>query len=96
MLTTDDETKSTAFPNTTANVRVADETGLYANAGGKMYFNSMYGTSRVNCCLYPMAELLPSRNWLDAVLGIRGGVALGSWFSMSVGYKIASDDVLFT
>ena len=30
---------------------------------------------RVNRYLYPMAELLPSRNWLDAVLGIRSGVA---------------------
>ena len=79
-----------------SDVEVADKTELYVNAGGKMYSNSMYEMSRVNRYLYPMAELLPSRNWLDAVLGIRSGVAPGFWFDVFAGYKITSDDVLFT
>ena len=96
MLATGDETKFMASPNVAADVEVADKTELYVNAGGKMYSNSMYEMSRVNRYLYPMAELLPSRNWLDAVLGIRSGVAPGFWFDVFAGYKITSDDVLFT
>lgn len=96
MLATGDETKFMASPNVAADVEVADKTELYVNAGGKMYSNSMYEMSRVNRYLYPMAELLPSRNWLDAVLGIRSGVVPGFWFDVFAGYKITSDDVLFT
>ena len=44
----------------------------------------------------PDGRTIASRNWLDAVLGIRSGVAPGFWFDVFAGYKITSDDVLFT
>ena len=43
-----------------------------------------------------MKELAPSRNWLNAILGIRSGVAPGFWFDVFAGYKITSSDVLFS
>ncbi len=96
MLATGDETKFMASPNIAADVEVADKTELYVKADGKLYSNSMYEMSRINRYLYPMEELAPSRNWLDAILGIRSGVAPGFWFDVFAGYKMTSDDVLFT
>ncbi|MDD2951842.1 MAG: TonB-dependent receptor [Parabacteroides sp.] len=95
MMATGDETRFMASPNIAADVEVADKTELYMKAGGKLYSNSMYEMSRVNRYLYPMDELEPSRNWLDAILGIRSGVAPGFWFDVFAGYKITSNDVLF-
>lgn len=96
MLATGDETRFMASPNIAADVEVADKTELYVKAGGKLYSNSMYEMSRINRYLYPLEELAPSRNWLDAILGIRSGVAPGFWFDVFAGYKMTSDDVLFT
>lgn len=96
MLATGDETKFMASPNIAADVEVADKTELYVKAGGKLYSNSMYEMSHINRYLYPLEELAPSRNWLDAILGIRSGVAPGFWFDVFAGYKMTSDDVLFS
>lgn len=96
MLATGDETRFMASPNIAADVEVADKTELYVKADGKLYSNSMYEMSRINRYLYPLEELAPSRNWLDAILGIRSGVAPGFWFDVFAGYKMTSDDVLFT
>lgn len=90
------ETKFMASPNIAVDAEVAEKTELYLKAGGKMYSNSMYEMSKENRYLYPMEELAPSRNWLDAILGIRSGVAPGFWFDVFAGYKVTSDDVLFT
>lgn len=95
MMVTGDEKKYMASPNIAADVEVADKTSLYLNAGGKLYSNSMYETSRVNRYVYPTEELAPSRNWLDAILGVKSGIAPGLWFDVFAGYKITSDDVLF-
>lgn len=96
MLATGDETKFMASPNIAANVEIGRRSELYVNLGGKLYSNSMYEMSRINRYLYPMEELAPSRNWLDAIFGIRSGVAPGFWFDLFAGYKMTSDDVLFT
>lgn len=96
MLATGDETKFMASPNIAANVEIGRRSELYVNLGGKLYSNSMSEMSRINRYLYPMEELAPSRNWLDAILGIRSGVAPGFWFDLFAGYKMTSDDVLFT
>lgn len=95
MLATGEETKFMASPNIAMDVKVAKKTQLYLNAGGKLYSNSMYETSLVNRYVNPTRELVPSRNWLDAVLGIKSGVAPGFWFDVFAGYKITSSDVLF-
>lgn len=95
MLATGDDTEFMASPNIAADVEVADKTELYINAGGKLYSNSMYEMSCVNRYLFPMVELAPSRNWLDAILGIRSGVAPGFWFDVFAGYKMTSSDVIF-
>ncbi len=95
MLATGEDTKFMASPNIAADVEVAEKTQLYLNAGGKLYSNSMYETSLVNRYVNPTRELAPSRNWLDAVLGIKSGVAPGFWFDVFAGYKITNSDVLF-
>lgn len=95
MMATGDDSKFMASPNIVADVEVADKTELYLNAGGRMYSNSLYETARVNRYFFQPAELLPSRNWLDAKVGLRSGVAPGFWFDIFGGYKITSDDVFF-
>lgn len=95
MLATGEESEFMASPNIAADVEVADKTELYLNAGGRMYSNSMYETSRVNRYFFQSTELLPSRNWLDAKVGLRSGVAPGFWFDIFGGYKITNDDVFF-
>lgn len=77
MLVTGDNSKFMASPNIAADIEVADKTLLYLNAGGKLYSNSMYETSLVNRYVNPTKEIAPSRNWLDATLGIKSGVAPG-------------------
>jgi hypothetical protein len=95
MLATGENKKFMASPNIAADVEVADKTQLYLNAGGKLYSNSMYETSLVNRYINPTEELLPSRNYLDATLGIKSGIAPGFWFDIFGGYKITKDDVFF-
>lgn len=95
MILTGDDSEFMASPNVIAEVEVADRTSFYLNAVGKLYSNSMYETSLVNRYVDPTSRLAPSRNWLDAVLGIKSGVAPGFWFDIFGGYRITSDDVLF-
>ena len=95
MFVTGDNKKFMASPNIAADVEIAEKTVLYASAGGKLYSNSMYDMSLVNRYVNPTEELLPSRNYLDATLGIKSGVAPGFWFDVFGGYKITKDDVFF-
>lgn len=90
-----DDTEFMASPNVSADVEVADKTQLYLNAGGKLYSNSMYEVSQINRYVDPTKAIEASRNWLDATIGIRSGVAPGFWFDVFGGYKITSDDLLF-
>lgn len=96
MFITGENKKIMASPNITADIEVADKTVLYAAATGKLYSNSMYETSLINRYINPTEELLPSRNWLDATIGIKSGVAQGFWFDVYGGYKITNNDVFFT
>lgn len=95
MLATGENKKFMASPNIAADIEVAEKTLLYLNAGGKLYSNSMYETSQINRYINPTEELLPSRNYLDATLGIKSGIAPGFWFDIFGGYKITKDDVFF-
>lgn len=96
MFITGENKKVMASPNITADIEVADKTVLYAAATGKLYSNSMYETSLINRYINPTEELLPSRNWLDATIGIKSGVAQGFWFDVYGGYKITNNDLFFT
>lgn len=95
MMVTGEDSKFMASPNISADIEVADKTVLYALATGKLYSNSMYEMSQVNRYLNPNKELLPSRNWVDATLGVKSGVAPGFWFDVFAGYKKTSDEVFF-
>lgn len=95
MFVTGENKKVMASPNITADVEVADKTVLYASATGKLYSNSMYEISRINRYINPTLELLPSRNWLDATIGLKSGVAPGFWFDIFGGYKVTKNDVFF-
>ena len=95
MLKTGEEDLFMASPNVAINATVADKTEFYLTANGKLYSNSMYEMSKINRYLDPTRELRPSQNWLDAIVGIKSGVAPGFWFDVFAGYKMTSDDVLF-
>lgn len=95
MFVTGENKKVMASPNITADVEIADKTVLYANATGKLYSNSMYEISLLNRYINPTEELLPSRNWLDATIGLKSGVAPGFWFDVFGGYKVTKNDVFF-
>lgn len=95
MLITGENKKFMASPNVTADIEVADKTVLYASATGKLYSNSMYETSLVNRYINPTEELLPSRNWLDATIGLKSGIAQGFWFDVFGGYKATKNELFF-
>lgn len=95
MFVTGENKKAMASPNITADVEVANKTVLYVQATGKLYSNSMYDISRVNRYIDPTEELLPSRNFLDGIIGLKSGVAPGFWFDIFGGYKITKNEVFF-
>lgn len=95
MIVTGENSKFAASPDIAFDVEVADNTVFYLKADGKLYSNSMYETALVNRYVNPTEELMPSRNWLDANLGIKSGVVPGFWFDVFAGYKITSSDVLY-
>lgn len=95
MFVTGDDSEFMASPDIAADVKLAEKTQLYLNAGGKLYSNSMYEMAQLNRYINPTEEVAPSRNWLDGVLGIRSGVVPGFWFDVFAGYKMTSSDVLF-
>lgn len=95
MLYTGDNHKFMASPNVAADFTVADKTVLYLKADGQLRANSMYQLARMNRYVDPMQGALPSRNWLDAVLGLKCGAAPGFWFDVFAGYRKTSDDVFF-
>lgn len=95
MIVTGENSKFAASPDIALDVEVADKTVFYLKADGKLYSNSMYETALVNRYVNPTEELMPSRNWLDANLGIKSGVVPGFWFDVFAGYKITSSDVLY-
>lgn len=95
MIVTGENSKFAASPDIAFDVEVADKTVFYLKADGKLYSNSMYETALVNRYVNPTEELIPSRNWLDANLGIKSGVVPGFWFDVFAGYKITSSDVLY-
>lgn len=95
MIVTGENSKFAASPDIAFDVEVADKTVFYLKADGKLYSNSMYETALVNRYVNPTEELMPSRNWLDANLGIKSGVVPSFWFDVFAGYKITSSDVLY-
>lgn len=93
----DDDSGKTfsASPDIAADVEVAEKTVLYVAAGGDLHSNSMYDISQINRYADPSESVNPSREWLDAQLGIKSGVAPGFWFDIFGGYKITSNDYFF-
>lgn len=87
--------KFMASPDIYADVEVASKTVLYAQATGKLNPNSMYEVSQINRYVNPTEAIAPSRNWLDALIGIKSGVAPGFWFDVFGGYKITDDNYFF-
>ena len=85
-----------ASPNIAANTEVADKTMLYMNVGGGLKANSMYELSLMNRYVNPWGGTKPSRTWIDAVAGLKSGVAPGFWFDIFAGYNKTDDDVFFT
>ena len=93
----DDDSGKTfsASPDIAADVEVAEKTVIYVAAGGDLHSNSMYDISQINRYAAPRESVNPSREWLDAKLGIKSGVAPGFWFDIFGGYKITSNDYFF-
>ena len=95
MFSTGEESKFMASPNIAADVKVAEKTELYLNAGGKMYSNSLYSLSLINRYASSLHELAPSLNYLDGTIGIRSGVAPGFWFDIFGGYQVTNNELFF-
>ncbi|MDL2277652.1 TonB-dependent receptor [Parabacteroides sp. OttesenSCG-928-G07] len=94
MFISGDDSHFMVTPNVTFDVEVANKTVLYAAATGKVQSNSMYDMSRMNRYIQPNLEVLPTRNWLNATIGIKSGVIPGFWFDIYGGYNIMHDDFL--
>ena len=95
MIITGDNDKITASPNVSFDANVSDKTVLYGIATGHLYSNSLYETSLVNRYIDLGGGMLPSRNWLDAKVGVKSTVAPGFWFDLFGGLKKTSDDIFY-
>ena len=95
MMITGDSSKFFASPNVSLEAEVADKTVFYVNAGGEIQSNDAYSLSRQNRYMNYARPTSPSRTWLDAMLGIRTGVAPNVWFDVFVGYKITENEMFF-
>lgn len=95
MFSTGDFNKVFFSPNIAANVVIADKTTFYAKADGHVRSNSFYELSQANRFANPYASGPTSRNWLDAIVGVKSGVAPGFWFDVFGGYEITDDHVFF-
>ncbi|MDR0537298.1 MAG: TonB-dependent receptor [Tannerellaceae bacterium] len=92
---TGDSAKFFASPDLALELNLGLRTILYVNAGGSMKPNSLYGLSRENRYTAPIFATRPSRTMLDAILGLKSGVAPGFWFNLFGGYKYTADDYFF-
>ncbi|MDR1403775.1 MAG: TonB-dependent receptor [Tannerellaceae bacterium] len=95
MLITGDSSKFFVSPDLKADITIGNKTVLYLIADGDIRSNSAYQLSRENRYINPERGALPSRTWLDAIIGLKSGVAPGFWFNLFAGYKITDKDYFF-
>jgi len=96
MIITGDNDKISASPNISADITVTDKTVLYGLATGHLYSNSLYETSLINRYIDLGGGMVPSRNWLDAKIGIKSSFTSGFWFDLFGGLKKTDDDIFYT
>lgn len=82
-------------PNVAFDVEIGDKTQFYAKAGGHVRNNSLFELSRVNRYANPWSTGPKSYNLLDALVGIKSGVAPGFWFDVFGGYQITDYNCFF-
>ena len=95
MLITGDSSKIFISPNIGIEAEIGDKTLFYASATGEIQSNSAYAISLRNRYVDHAFMITPSRTWLDAMLGIRSGIAPGFWFDIFAGYKVTENEVFF-
>lgn len=95
MLITGDSSKFFVSPNIGVEAEIGDKTLVYVDATGEIRSNDAHSISLRNRYVDHASQVLPSRTWLDATLGIRSGIAPGFWFDIFAGYKITENDVFF-
>jgi hypothetical protein len=84
-----------ASPNIAADVTMGDRTVLYVNAGGGAEMNSYYSLSGRNRYAFSLDYPGTSRTWVDAVAGVKSGIAPGVWLDVFAGYKLTDGDCFF-
>ncbi|MDR0750344.1 MAG: TonB-dependent receptor [Tannerellaceae bacterium] len=84
-----------ASPDIAANLTVGSKTVLYVIADGDIRSNSAYQLSRENRYISPEQGVTPSRTRLDAMVGLKSGVAPGFRFNLFGGYKATDKDYFF-
>ncbi len=92
---TKEDKKFIASPDIEADVTVGSKTVLYLTAGGGPEMNSYSELLRRNRYLTLYGTPPTSRTWLDALVGVKSGIASGFWFDIFAGYKITDDDCFF-
>jgi hypothetical protein len=95
MFVTGDSSKLFASPHIRFEIETGAKTLFYVNASGEIQSNDPYSISLRNRYTNHAAPVLPSRTWMDALLGIRSGIVPGFWFDIFAGYKITANEVFF-
>ena len=92
MIDTAQDGKLFASPNIKFDATIADATVFYANLLGDIKLNSAYQMSLENRYLNPAIGVDASRTWMDAIIGIKSGIAPSFWFDVFAGYKATNED----
>ena len=86
------DTKLFASPNIKFDATIADATVFYANLLGDAKLNSAYQMSLENRYINPAVGVNASRTWMDAIIGIKSGIAPSFWFDVFAGYQATDED----
>jgi len=81
-----------ASPNIAFDVEIADRTLFYGEAKGELRSNSLYQIAQESRYANYFSGIEPTRNFLDATVGIKSGIVPGFWFNVFGGYKLTKGD----
>jgi hypothetical protein len=92
---TGSKAKVFASPNLAIDLNLGAKTILYAKLGGGLKTNNLLQMAEENRYIDTYSRTLPSRTLIDALIGLKSGVAPGFWFNLFGGYKYTADDYFF-
>lgn len=92
---TGEENKTMIAPDVHIDYNPADRVVLYGYATGELRSNSLYDQAQESRYTR-LQSFMPSKNYLDAQIGVRSNTNSGFWFDLFGGYKYTIDELFMS